>query len=205
MSCLNGRVVIIQNTSSLEKLEDLRAQIADNSETIINLFRQRSQLAREIGDLKRELGLSPRIREREESVLDALGDMDIFSKSIISSLFEFSIVNEIHNHGSVNSGIENRMISVRGTRNNLEFLAGFLITKPGTQVYSEGKLPLALEEGIQLNGGHIVQGNHSEPDLTICLNGIGKECDIAISESSEMTLKLVLPLNHSERIVRVRQ
>ena len=199
-------MIKIQEAGSLEKLQELRARIADNSESIVRLFRQRSQLAREIGDLKKELGLPPRIREREESVLDALGEMDPFSKSIVSSLFEYSIVNEINNsHRAGYLESEERNITVKGPRSSLELLTGLLIAKPGTQVYSETKLPPSLEEGIQVNGGHIIRGNQSDPDLTVCLNEGGEECDIVISGSDELSINLVLPLNHAERIVKVRQ
>ncbi len=196
----------IQRSSGLEKLQELRSRIADNTESIIGLFHQRAELAREIGELKRELGLPPRIREREEHVLNSLGEMDPVSKAIITSLFEFSIVNETKQEkGREDVSAEPHKINVTGPRKNLELLAGLLISRPGTEVYSASRLPIALEKGIQINGGHIVSGDHSEPDLTICLERDGSDCDILISAENKMLMRLQFPLTPVERIVKVRQ
>ena len=187
-----------------EKLEILRASLSDNSNSLIQLFRERARLAREIGRLKSDMGLPSRIRGREEEVLNKLEDMDPFSKAIISALFEYSIVNEDRS-SSGTEAFENEAdeIKISGPRKHLEFLAGMLVSRPGVEVYTTGNLPDSIINGLQLNGAHIIEGNASDPDITICLEKGGKECDIFISDDNEMSMRIFLPTPSSSSVIKV--
>lgn len=199
-------MVKIQESGESYRLEQLRTRIAENSQSLIGLFRERANLAREIGLVKKELGLPSRIREREEFVLDDLGDMDSISRSIISSLFEYSIVNEENerNH-SVKKDLENQEYSISGSRSELELFAGLMISRPGVDVYSKRKLPETLSEGIQVNGGHIIMGECEKPDITICLGSQDQKCDFAISDGGKMTFSLKFPIKSGDVLVKVVQ
>lgn len=199
-------MIRIQKSSGSEKLQELRSRIADNSRALIDLFRERADLAREIGEVKRELGLPSRIREREESVLNGLGAMDTFSRSIISSLFEFSILNEDRNHRSASRvKLEDQLFSVSGSREELEILAGLLISRPGVDVYSELELPTSMEQGIQVNGGHVIMGEHDSPDITVCLDGNNDGCDFSLTDENELKFRLKFPVKSGDVIVKVTQ
>lgn len=197
---------LIQKSSEIEKLQELRGKIAENSRNLIGLFRERAFLAKEIGRVKRENGLPPRIREREEEVLEGLGDMDNLSRSIMSSLFEFSIINE-HEGDSreARSLLEKSEFCVRGSTNDLETLAGLLISRPGVDVYADKTLPENFKEGIQANGGHIISGEHSNPDITLCLGVVQDTCDFSISRDGEMKYRLKFPVKKGDVIVKVVQ
>lgn len=203
---LYGVVIQIQESNESVKLQDLRRSIAENSRNLVDLFRERAELAREIGRVKREAGLPSRIREREETVLEGLGELDPFSRSIMSSLFEFSIINE-HDGGFVSSQntLEEHRFTLAGSRNDLEFLSGYLISRPGVDVFSENPLPEAFIEGVQANGGHIIKGDHSNPDITVCLGDKRMACDFEISGDAEMHFRLKFPVKAGNAIVRVVQ
>lgn len=199
-------MVKIQESGEFFKLEQLRSRIAENSQNLIELFHERATLAREIGTIKKELGLPARIREREEFVLEDLGDMDPLSRSIISSLFEYSIINEDNDPG--NSRMENfevQRFSVSGAKSDLELFAGLLISKPGVDFYSVDKLPEALSEGIQVNGGHIIVGECSDPDIILCLGPQRGKCDFSISDGGEMNFSLTFPVKSGDILVKVVQ
>lgn len=189
-----------------DKLEELRTRLAENSESLIRLFRERSALAREIGGIKRNLGLPSRIRDREEAVMEGLSGMDQFSRSIISALFEYSIVNETSSHGQdKDSSLSDNEITISGPTRHLEFLAGLLVSRPGVEVYTNHRLPFSMENGLQINGAHIIEGSHNDPDITICLQKGGGECDIFISSDNEMHMKLMFPISPNASVVRIHQ
>ncbi len=199
-------VIVIQEISESEKLQRLRSSIAENSQNLVDLFRERALLAQEIGRVKREAGLPPRIREREEAVLEGLGGMDRLSRSIMSSLFEFSIINE-HDSTYIDArhNLEGREFIIHGPRPNLELLAGLLLSRPGVDFYSGKPLPEALEAGIQVNGGHIIFGEPKEPDITVCLGENEETCDFRITGSGEMHFSLKFPVKAGDVSVRVIQ
>lgn len=199
-------MIQIQESKESGSLQDLRKSIAENSRNLVELFRERAVLAREIGKVKRDAGLPSRIREREETVLEGLGDMDAFSRSIMSSLFEFSIINEHDGeNGQSKTNLEGREFTVGGSKNDLEMLAGLLISKPGVDVYSESPLPEAFVEGVQANGGHIIIGNHTDPDITICLGDNSGQCDFSVTGGEVMRFKLKLPVKAGDVTVQVVQ
>ncbi len=206
MSCPLGAVIQIQESNETNRLQELRKGIAENSRNIVKLFRERAALAREIGIVKKDAGLPSRIREREEAILEGLGDMDPFSRSIMSSLFEFSIINEHDDQiGSSRSTLEDREFTVGGPRNDLELLAGLLVSRPGVDVYSERLLPESFVEGVQANGGHIIRGNGVKPDITVCLGDNNGDCDFAVTGDGEMHFRLKFPVKAGDVIVRVVQ
>lgn len=205
MSWLIGSVNLLLTHSSDERLETLRSKLAVNSQSLIDLFRERATIAREIGDIKKELGLPPRIREREEAVMNSLRDLDSVSRSIISSLFEFSIVNETSSPANGHPSHTGRdRMKITGPTKDLEFLAGLIVSRPGVEVYSDATLPDSIERGFQLNGAHIIHASHPVSDITICLLEDSKDCDIFVSRSDEMHIKQNLSKPFSGTIVKVR-
>lgn len=187
-----------------EQLEALRERLSENSDLIIHLFRERAKLAREIGRIKEGIGLPRRIRERELAILESMDGVDDFSKAIISSLFEYSIMNEGTPTASMmSSNARNGTIRLHGERRHLELMAGLIVSGPGVEVYAHGNLPEALSAGLQARGAHIIDGVGDSADITICLTHNGEKCDISILDGEEMEMRLVFPVPHSPRTVRV--
>ena len=170
------------------ELGDLRTLLLQNSSEIISLFRQRAELAKRIGVIKRELGLPSRIRERETEVLKELDESDYFGRSILLSLFEFTITNEEVADNVPASRNLGEPVRIRGTQDSIQFIAGLLISRPGIEVYSTVELPEHLKEGIQAYGSHIVHGETDQPDLRVCLWKKDSNCDIAISRDGELSV-----------------
>lgn len=187
-----------------EQLDTARDKLLENSSLLLQLFRERAALARQIGSIKKELGLPPRIREREEEVMGKLEGMDPFSRSIMSALFEFSIMNEEARTPIATKFLEGgEGVKLNGTREHLEFLAGILFSRPGVEVYSERKLPEALAAGFQLKGAHIVGKGTEDPDLVICLDKAGESCDISLTEQGEIFLSPLLPFGDGPLKIKV--
>ena len=170
------------------ELGDLRTLLLQNSSEIISLFRQRAELAKRIGVIKRELGLPSRIRERETEVLKELDESDYFGRSILLSLFEFTIANEEVTDNLPASRSIGEPVRIRGAQDSIQFIAGLLISRPGIEVYSTVELPEHLKEGIQAYGSHIVHGETDQPDLRVCLWKKDSNCDIAISRDGELSV-----------------
>lgn len=188
------------------KLEELRSRLAENSESLIRLFRERASLAREIGELKKDMGLPPRIRERENTVIESMPELDTISKSIMSALFEFSIVNEMeHSEKVIQGSSRAERIGVSGSWDELNFLAGLMVSRPGVEVYAEKSLPPAIERGLQTNGAHIIHDKCDAPDITICLQKDGEDCDISLSGQGSMYIKPHLNLATTGTVVWVRK
>lgn len=186
-----------------EQLDTVRGKLSENSFLIIDLFRERAELAKQIGRIKKEIGLPARIREREEDVMVKMGDMDQLSRSIISSLFEFSILNE-GEKGPDDSDflVESEEVKLSGPRKFLEFIAGLLFSGPGVEVYAESELPSPILTGLQMKGAHIIYGSTQGSDMEICLQGNGENCNVWLSESGELHLRTMPPVN--DRILRIR-
>ncbi len=178
----------IRKINGENELGDLRTLLLQNSSEIIGLFKQRAELAKRIGIIKRELGLPSRIRERETEVMKEFDDSDYFGRSILLSLFEFTIANEEAIDNESTSRNNREPVKVRGAQDSIQFIAGLLISRPGIEVYSTVELPEHLKQGIQAYGSHIVHGDIDQPDLRVCLWKKNSSCDIAISRDGELSI-----------------
>ncbi len=67
----------------MEKLYELRKRIDEIDEQIIELLEERVRIAKEIGEIKRELNLPIRDEEREEEVFRRAGKFrEVFEKIV---------------------------------------------------------------------------------------------------------------------------
>lgn len=67
----------------MERLHELRKRIDMIDEQIIELLDERVRIAREIGEIKRELGLPTRDERREEEVLRKAGRFKMIFEKIV--------------------------------------------------------------------------------------------------------------------------
>lgn len=80
-----------------------------------------------------------------------------------------------------------------------------MVSGPGTEVFSKESLPESFSRGVQLRGGHIVVGDHDEPDITVCINRNEETCDFHISEIGDLRFNLRNPVKTHNKVVRVLQ
>ena len=78
-------------TAHNEELSGLRAKILNNSIAILRLFSERMDLSSRIAMIKTSSGLDLRLRDRELDVIRNSGINDEVLRSILVTLFEFSI------------------------------------------------------------------------------------------------------------------
>lgn len=64
-------------------MEKLREEIDEVDSRLAKLIRERAMIAREIGEVKNELGMGVEDVEREKEVLDKAGGLDEIFKCII--------------------------------------------------------------------------------------------------------------------------
>ncbi len=191
------------SNESAPQLDKLRKRLERNTRNLMDLFRERATLAREIGHFKEENSIPIRIRQREKELLDSLRDLDEVSRSIISSLFEFTIVNESLSLEG-NSRISEKSIELSGEKGQIMLLAGLLISSPGVEIYTSAQIPEPLKIGIQANGGHIIFENIEDPDLVVGI-GIKQPCGVAIDSSGTMRLDIDCLKSPKPRKIVVRQ
>lgn len=192
-------VVYFLSSDTAPQLDKLRKRLERNTRNLVALFRERADIAKEIGQVKEENSIPIRIREREKEILDSLPELDVLSKSIISSLFEFTIANEhVHAGKMVNPILGS--LSLSGEPRELLLLAGLLISAPGVEVYNERPLPGPLELGIQANGGHVVHEELPEPDMVVGLD-IDEPCGIMVCSAG--TININMACLRSPRALRI--
>ena len=191
------------SNESAPQLDKLRKRLERNTRNLMGLFRERATLAKEIGQFKGENSIPIRIRQRERELLESLRDLDELSRSIVSSLFEFTIVNEsasLEGH----SHIGEKSLKLTGEKGQLMLLAGLLISSPGVEAYTSAQLPEPLKIGIQANGGHIVFEEIGDPDLVVGI-GIKEPCGVAIDSSGTMQIDIDCFKSPKPRKILVRQ
>lgn len=176
------------SSESAPQLDKLRKRLERNTRNLMELFRERATIAKEIGQFKEENSIPIRIRQRERELLESFPDLDDMSRSIISSLFEFTIVNESSSIKG-NDALSGKSLVLSGETGQLQLLAGLFISAPGVEVYSPVPLPDSIKTGIQAKGGHIVVGDLDLPDLVVGLDS-RETCGIMIDSSGIMRIEL---------------
>lgn len=166
----------MENVSD-DELPGLRARILNNSIEILHLFSERMELSSRIAMIKNSSGVGLRLRERELDVIRDSGINDSVLRSIIVSLFEFSIRVQESTTSVVNAGREDD-VSFRGDRDHLLTLLGTVLAAPGVEFVTQIEIPESLKTAIQMRGGHIVMEKPRENISEISL-GDGCPGDLA--------------------------
>lgn len=164
-------------TADADELSGLRAKILNNSMAILRLFAERMDLSSSIATIKNSSGMDLRIRERELDVIRDSGINDDVLRSILVSLFEFSIRTQevTTSRMNVHRGTQ---VTFRGERDDLLSMLGTVVAAPGVEFVTQMDLPASLKTAIQMRGGHMVVEKPPEgiPEISL-----GRECphDIA--------------------------
>ncbi|MCL4331200.1 MAG: chorismate mutase [Candidatus Thermoplasmatota archaeon] len=168
-------------TAHNDELSGLRAKILNNSIAILRLFSERMDLSSRIAVIKASSGLDLRLRDRELDVIRNSGINDEVLRSILVTLFEFSIRTQETAISAVNAhrGSE---VTFRGKTDDLLSLLGTVMAAPGVEFVTQMDLPESLKTAIQMKGGHIVTG---KPPESIPEISIGHECPRDIASMPE--------------------
>ena len=181
-------VIYFLSSETAPQLDKLRKRLERNTRNLLDLFRERAEIAREIGLIKEANSIPIRIRERENEILNSTPGLDGLSRSIISSLFEFTIANE-RTDPEEKASLAHGILALSGEVGQLQLLAGLLMSSPGVEVYSSRPMPGPLELGIQAKGGHVVPEQLHEPEMVVGLD-VDEPCGILISSMGTIRINL---------------
>lgn len=189
-----GGVIHFISDENTEKVNALRSELLENSMEIIRLFSRRMEISRDIAMLKSASGMNLRIRERELEVMENLCLQDDILKSIIKSLFEFSIRSQEISMGDQHSW-KRRDVSFSGNHDDLLFLLGTSISNPGVEIFSESDVDEPLKGAIQRGGGHIVVDKIPQEAKLVCLGFSDRKCFVSMPDKDHITFAEFPPLN----------
>ncbi len=164
-------------TADADELSGLRAKILENSMAILRLFSERMDLSSRIAMIKNSSGMELRLRDRELDIIRDSGIKDEVLRSILVTLFEFSIRTQETAISAVNAH-RGSGVTFRGETDDLLSMLGTVMAAPGVEFVTQTDLPASLKTAIQMRGGHIVMGKPPEsiPEISI---GHGCPRDIA--------------------------
>lgn len=168
-------------TADADELSGLRAKILENSMAILRLFSERMDLSSRIAMIKNSCGMELRLRDRELDVIRDSGIKDEVLRSILVTLFEFSIRTQETAISAVNAH-RGSGVTFRGETDDLLSMLGTVMAAPGVEFVTQTDLPASLKTAIQMRGGHIVMGKPPEgiPEISI-----GHECPRDIASMPE--------------------
>lgn len=168
-------------TADADELSGLRAKILENSMAILRLFSERMDLSSRIAMIKNSSGMELRLRDRELDVIRDSGIKDEVLRSILVTLFEFSIRTQETAISAVNAH-RGSGVAFRGETDDLLSMLGTVMAAPGVEFVTQTDLPASLKTAIQMRGGHIVMGKPPEgiPEISI-----GHECPRDIASMPE--------------------
>ena len=168
-------------TADADELSGLRAKILENSMAILRLFSERMDLSSRIAMIKNSSGMELRLRDRELDIIRDSGIKDEVLKSILVTLFEFSIRTQETAISAVNAH-RGSGVTFRGETDDLLSMLGTVMAAPGVEFVTQTDLPASLKTAIQMRGGHIVMG---KPPESIPEISIGHECPRDIASMPE--------------------
>jgi chorismate mutase len=170
----------------------VRKDILQNTIGLVKLFKEREQLSRIIASVKSKQNIEIRDRNREEIVLNSLGDLTSRQKAIINMIFEFTIAYEFPVDESPSELLSGNNLEIRGEKSILEYVASTIVSKPGSEIYSSAVLDPIFQLGAIRGGAHIVKGNCTSPDLRLGHSDNQEKYHILILESGVMKLSPVI-------------
>lgn len=175
-----------------KKLNDLRDQIFNNTVLMVKLFRERKELAEEIGRLKQTMNLRIRDKVRENEVLENIPDLNPIEIRLMRMVFEMTISGEFLNIGvKAATSIEQNSgaVNIQSDFESLCMITGLLASSPGIEILSEKDLPVILSNALTWRGAHLVSQSEGETDYKICLGGQSQECAIELTNNGALNVK----------------
>ncbi len=177
-------------------LEDLREKLMENSRLLLSLFKERLELGKSIGQVKRARKLDLRDRTRELQVLKRLNVRDPIEERFINILFELTIMSECTGKHVKHDA------SVTGTEALQEMLAEFLCL-PGDRILTDVNIELPFIQRAVSKGVHVVNEGREPYDLRIQISRQTQDSSIRIWNLSFKDPASLSDEFHRSRIIKL--
>ncbi len=154
----------------ISELEDLRREMYENSLQMIELLRNRKNIAARIGKIKEEKCIDIRNREQEIKILKKLGN-DGFTETVLNLLFEYSIHFENHKEFKINIDYNKKLngknyFLIECSRQNSLFILPFVLN-PGSVIACENG---EISDILSSSGHHIINNRIENEDITVSIS-----------------------------------
>ena len=138
-----------------DELDLLREKLLENSKLLLHLFKERLDLGRSIGEVKRSRNMNLRDRTQELQVLRKLKVTDPIEERFLNILFELTVMSEALEEPVKNKG------TIKSPGTLQEVLAEF-ICLPGDKISTKECADTPFIQNVQIMG---INGNQSMPGI----------------------------------------
>lgn len=159
------------------KLETLRSLLIRNSRDLLSLFKERVEIAKEIGVVKKSHEIKIRDRTRELQVIDDLGISDPIEERFLNLLFELTILAELHLGDSpdYNPG---------SNEDKLQEMLAETICSPGDMIFMSSNADVPFVRKAVRMGAHLIEEETCSFDEDVGIRFHGNNTTISISNGS---------------------
>ncbi|MGC8514680.1 MAG: chorismate mutase [Thermoplasmata archaeon] len=184
---------------SIEKndsLDLLREKLLENSRSLLQLFKERLELGRSVGELKRSRDLNLRDRNQELQVIRKLNVSEPIEERFLNVLFELTIMSE---------GLDNQVKSedtILGAGTIQEVLAES-ICLPGDRISTKACADLPFIQRAISKGAHVVSEDCESFDLRILISRDAENDCIKISNISSPDSARNVKFTDKPRVIKL--
>lgn len=146
-----------------DELDLLREKLLENSKQLLHLFKERLDLGRSIGEVKRSKNLNLRNRSQELQVLRKLKVTDPIEERFLNILFELTVMSEAQEETIKNNG------TIKNPGTLQEVLAEF-ICLPGDKISTKECADTPFIRKALSRGAHVVDEDCESFDLRILIS-----------------------------------
>ena len=146
-----------------DNLEILREKLLNNSRSLLQLFQERLDIARLIGEVKRSREIGLRDRHQEIRVREKLGVSDPIEERFLNLLFELTVMSEEADNQSKRNLVFEESEA-------LQVMIADLLFKPGDMISTRADSGLPIIQRAIRRGVHLVDEDQSIYDLHILIS-----------------------------------
>ena len=146
-----------------DNLEILREKLLNNSRSLLQLFQERLDIARLIGEVKRSREMGLRDRRQEIRVREKLGVSDPIEERFLNLLFELTVMSEEADNQSKRNLVFEESEA-------LQVMIADLLFKPGDMISTRADSGLPIIQRAIRRGVHLVDEDQSIYDLHILIS-----------------------------------
>jgi chorismate mutase len=184
------------NIDRNDSLDILREKLLENSRLLLSLFKERIDLGRSIGQVKRSMELDVRDRKQELQVLRKLDVHDSMEERFLNIIFELTIMSELSSEAA------DRDVPGKGARTLQEMLAD-LICLPGDRILTNEGIDLPFIQQAVSKGAHIVHEDCDTFDIRILISERSGNDSIQISNMCSNDTAIVPGRQDKPRVIKL--
>lgn len=148
---------------NVDNLEILREKLLNNSRSLLQLFQERLDIARLIGEVKRSREMGLRDRRQEIRVREKLGVSDPIEERFLNLLFELTVMSE-------EPDTQSKRNLVFEDSEALQVMIADFLFKPGDMISTRADSGLPIIQRAIGRGVHLVDDDQSIYDLHILIS-----------------------------------